>query len=175
MPQDRIFDIGLFDFEAAHEHPLRAKELYGFADHVPETEEYGVSSFVYRARQPFQPQKVHDVLNGPLPGVLRAKRHFWIATRPNWFAEFSLAGALSTVRPMGQWWATVPEERRQGHPQTEAYLARYWQEPFGDRRQGQRYSHRKTGRICMILFQYGGTRRRLPKRTPPANRRGRLA
>ncbi|GHG90853.1 zinc metallochaperone GTPase ZigA [Pseudodonghicola xiamenensis] len=132
---DAIFDTGLFDFETAHDHPLWAKELYGFTDHVPETEEYGVSSFVYRARRPFDPQKIHDVLNGDLPGVIRAKGHFWIATRPDWLAEFSLAGALSSVRPMGMWWATVPEERRPTHPQARAYLDRHWQEPFGDRRQ----------------------------------------
>ncbi|MBT0955971.1 GTP-binding protein [Alphaproteobacteria bacterium KMM 3653] len=135
VPQDKIFDTGLFDFETAHEHPLWAKELYGFADHVPETEEYGVSSFVYRARRPFDPQKIHDVLNGPLAGTLRAKGHFWIATRPEWLAEFSLAGALSTVRPLGKWWATVPEASRPSTPQAKAYLARHWEEPFGDRRQ----------------------------------------
>lgn len=55
VAQDRIFDTGRFDFEKAHLHPMWAKELYGFADHVPETEEYGVSSFVYRARRPFHP------------------------------------------------------------------------------------------------------------------------
>lgn len=131
----RIFDTGLFDFDKAHLHPMWAKELYGFADHVPETEEYGVSSFVYRARRPFHPQKIHDVLNGPLTGVIRAKGHFWIATRPDWLAEFSLAGALSSVKPMGIWWATVPEERRPDHPQAIEYLNRHWQEPFGDRRQ----------------------------------------
>ena len=134
-PQDRIFDTGLFDFDKAHLHPMWAKELYGFADHVPETEEYGVSSFVYRARRPFHPQKVHDILNGPLPGVIRAKGHFWIATRPEWLAEFSLAGALSSVKPMGMWWATVPQERWPDHPQARAYLEQHWQEPFGDRRQ----------------------------------------
>ena len=130
-----ILDTGLFDFEKAHEHPLWAKELYGFADHVPETEEYGVSSFVYRARRPFHPQRINDVLNGPLPGVIRAKGHFWVATRPDWLAEFSLAGALSSIRPMGMWWATVPEARRPDHPQAQAYLAQHWQEPWGDRRQ----------------------------------------
>ncbi|WP_335947773.1 zinc metallochaperone GTPase ZigA [Salipiger bermudensis] len=135
VPQDRIFDTGLFDFATAHEHPLWAKELYGFADHVPETEEYGVSSFVYRARRPFHPQRINDVLNGPLPGVIRAKGHFWVATRPDWLAEFSLAGALSSIRPMGMWWATVPEARRPDHPQAQAYLAQHWQEPWGDRRQ----------------------------------------
>ena len=132
---DSIFDTGLFDFDTAHEHPLWAKELYGFSDHVPETEEYGVSSFVYRARRPFDPQKIHDVLNGPLPGVIRAKGHFWIATRPDWLAEFSLAGALSTVKPLGIWWATVPKDRWPPHPEARAWLERNWQEPFGDRRQ----------------------------------------
>lgn len=57
-------------------HPMWAKELYGFGDHVPETEEYGISSFVYRARRPFHPGKIHAVLNGDLPGVIRAKGHF---------------------------------------------------------------------------------------------------
>ncbi|ETX30377.1 GTP-binding protein [Roseivivax isoporae] len=135
VPPGSIFDTRLFDFGTAHDHPLWAKELYGFAEHVPETEEYGVSSFVYRARRPFHPQRVHDVLNGPLPGVIRAKGHFWIATRPDWLAEFSLAGALSTVRPMGHWWASVPRERWPDHPQARDYIARHWQEPYGDRRQ----------------------------------------
>ena len=112
-----------------------AKELYGFADHVPETEEYGVQSFVYRARQPFIPEKINEVLNGDLPGVIRAKGHFWIATRPQWVAEFSLAGSLSSISPLGQWWATVPEARRPTHGTARAYINAHWQEPWGDRRQ----------------------------------------
>ncbi|MEQ8255145.1 MAG: GTP-binding protein [Roseovarius confluentis] len=132
---DAILDTGLFDFEKAHEHPMWAKELYGFADHVPETEEYGVASFVYRARQPFHPEKVLEILNGNLPGVIRAKGHFWIATRPDWVAEFSLAGALSSVTPLGQWWATVPKERHPDHAGAQEYLRAHWQAPWGDRRQ----------------------------------------
>ena len=108
---DRILDTGLFDFQKAHEHPMWAKELYGFADHVPETEEYGVSSEVYRARAPFDPAKIVDLLNGEIPGVIRAKGHFWVVTRPEWVIEFSLAGALSTIKPLGHWWAHVPIER----------------------------------------------------------------
>ena len=130
-----IFDTGLFDFDRAQEHPLWAKELYGFAHHVPETEEYGITSFVYRARAPFDPMRVQDVLNGDLPGVIRAKGHFWIATRPDWVAEFSLAGALSTVSPLGRWWASVPKDRWPGHPDAMADVMRHWQEPWGDRRQ----------------------------------------
>ena len=131
----KILDTGLFDFDKAHEHPMWAKELYGFADHVPETEEYGVGSFVYRARQPFIPEKIHAVLNGALPGVIRAKGHFWIATRPEWVAEYSLAGALSSVQPIGTWWATVPKERWPDHGSAQSYLDQHWVEPWGDRRQ----------------------------------------
>jgi G3E family GTPase len=130
-----ILDTGLFDFEKAHEHPMWAKELYGFADHTPETEEYGVTSHVYRARLPFVPEKIMEVLNGDLPGVIRAKGHFWIATRPDWVAEFSLAGALSSVTPLGTWWAAVPKDRWPDHEAARAYMAENWREPWGDRRQ----------------------------------------
>ena len=130
-----ILDTGLFDFERAHEHPMWAKELYGFATHVPETEEYGVASFVYRARRPFEPEKILALLQGALPGVIRAKGHFWIATRPDWVAEFSLAGALSSVKPLGTWWAAVPRERWPDHESARAYMAAHWAEPWGDRRQ----------------------------------------
>ncbi|MEM9845380.1 MAG: GTP-binding protein [Pseudomonadota bacterium] len=135
VPGDAILDTGLFDFEKAHEHPMWAKELYGFADHVPETEEYGVTSYVYRARQPFEPEKILNVLNGQLPGVIRAKGHFWIATRPTWVAEFSLAGSLSSVKPLGTWWASVPSQRWPTHENVRNYIASNWQEPWGDRRQ----------------------------------------
>ncbi|MEM6683970.1 MAG: GTP-binding protein [Pseudomonadota bacterium] len=135
VPPSEILNTGMFDFDAAHEHPMWAKELYGFADHVPETEEYGVTSHVYRARRPFVPKKIQDVLNGALPGVIRAKGHFWISTRPEWVAEFSLAGRLSSVEPMGTWWASVPKERWPDDPQVLNYLNGHWDETWGDRRQ----------------------------------------
>ncbi|MFV0301767.1 MAG: CobW family GTP-binding protein, partial [Paracoccus sp. (in: a-proteobacteria)] len=132
---ETILNTGLFDFDRAHDHPMWAKELYGFAEHTPETEEYGVASFVYRARKPFDPRKIHEFLTGPLPGVIRAKGHFWIATRPDWVAEFSLAGALSSVRPLGQWWAAIPEERWPAHDEGRSYIRQHWAAPWGDRRQ----------------------------------------
>lgn len=135
VPADAILDTGLFDFDTAHEHPMWAKELYGFANHTPEDEEYGITSFAYHARAPFHPEKLLEVLNGDLPGVIRAKGHFWIATRPEWAAEFSLAGALSSVKPLGLWWASLPEERLPTHPEAQAEIARNWVEPWGDRRQ----------------------------------------
>ena len=135
VPADEILNTNLFDFDKAHNHPMWAKELYGFSDHVPETEEYGIASYVYRARKPFEPEKIMNVLNGELPGVIRAKGHFWIATRPDWVAEFSLAGALSSVKPLGTWWASVPEERWPKDESVQKYMKERWEEPWGDRRQ----------------------------------------
>ena len=135
VPVERILDTGLFDFERAHEHAAWARELYGFADHVPETEEFGIASYVFRARVPFDADRIHAFLNGSLPGVIRAKGHFWLATRPDWVAEFSLAGALSSVKPLGKWWASLPRERWPEHPQALDYIRTHWAEPFGDRRQ----------------------------------------
>lgn len=135
VPPAAILNTGLFNFEVAHQHPMWAKELYGYADHTPETEEYGVTSFVYRARRPFEPEAIHTLLNGSLPGVIRAKGHFWIATRPKWVAEFSLAGALSSVTPLGTWWASVPPNQWPDGEGIDAYIKDHWQDPFGDRRQ----------------------------------------
>lgn len=94
-----------------------------------------VTSYVYRARRPFIPEKILSVLNGELPGVIRAKGHFWIATRPDRVAEFSLAGALSSIKPLGTWWAAVPHERWPDHDSARDYMTNHWQEPWGDRRQ----------------------------------------
>lgn len=135
VPSAKIFDTGLFDFEKAETHPMWAKELYGFADHVPESEEYGVTSHTYRARRPFHPQKIHDLLNSDMSGVIRAKGHFWIATRGEWLIEFSLAGRLSSLEPMGNWWASVPKETWPASDALRDYLGQHWQEPWGDRRQ----------------------------------------
>ena len=94
-PFERILNTGRFDFERAQQHPLWFKELYGFTDHTPETEQYGVGSFVYRARRPFDPAKFHQFLRESWAGVIRAKGHFWIATRPQWLGELSRPARLS--------------------------------------------------------------------------------
>jgi G3E family GTPase len=134
-PLDRVLDTGRFDFEKAEDHPAWAKELYGYASHKPESEEYGFDSFVYRARRPFDPQKFADFCNSPWPNVVRAKGFFWLATRPDWLGEMSQAGALVRHEGIGRWWAAVPRER---WPQSEAFnqhvLAK-WDPRFGDRRQ----------------------------------------
>jgi G3E family GTPase len=79
---DKVLDTGRFDFDRAEQNPLWFKELNGFRDHIPETEEYGIRSFVYRERRPFDPVKLKDFINRSWPGVVRAKGFFWLAMRP---------------------------------------------------------------------------------------------
>jgi G3E family GTPase len=135
VPPREILGTGLFDAERASRNPLWFKEMFGFADHRAESDEYGIDSFVYRSREPFHPARIHRLLTGPLPGVIRAKGHFWVATRPSSVAEFSLAGALSSIKPLGSWWAAVPRERWPTSPEAIERIDRQWQAPFGDRRQ----------------------------------------
>jgi len=135
VPLAVVLDTGLFDHEKAQEHPLWHKELYGFKDHVPETEEYGISSFVYRARRPFHPEKFSALLGRTWPGLIRAKGHFWLATRPDWVGEMSLAGSICRTEAMGFWWAAVPRSRWPEHPEWKAILNRNWHSVWGDRRQ----------------------------------------
>ena len=135
VPLDAVLNTGLFDHEKAQEHPLWHKELYGHAEHVPETEEYGISSFVYRARRPFHPEKFNAFLAQTWPGLIRAKGHFWLATRPQWVGEMSLAGAVCRTEAMGFWWAEVPKERWPQHDEWTSILNRHWHRVWGDRRQ----------------------------------------
>jgi G3E family GTPase len=135
VPLDRVLHTGRFSHEKAEEHPLWHKELYGFAAHKPETEEYGIRSFVYRARRPFHPEKFHAFIGSDWPGVIRAKGHFWLATRPDWVGEISHAGALVRHEAIGFWWANVPKERWPDDPDWRDHLAKSWDPVYGDRRQ----------------------------------------
>ncbi|MEO1039100.1 MAG: GTP-binding protein [Pseudomonadota bacterium] len=132
-PQE-ILGTGLFDFERAHNHPLWAKELYDFENHTPETEEYGIEHFVYRARRPFDPGKLHAFFNRPWRNVIRCKGHFWIATRPEWIAEVSQAGALVRHEALGRWWVEVPREHWPSGDAFDALLEQHWDPIWGDRR-----------------------------------------
>ena len=135
VPLSDVLETGRFDFETAREHPLWYRELYGFQDHVPETEEYGVRSFVYRARRPFHPQKFQNFLARTWPGLIRAKGLFWLATRDAYVGDMSLAGALCRTEPMGFWWAAVPPERWPQDAEWRKELKRHWTAGYGDRRQ----------------------------------------
>lgn len=134
-PLNSILETGLFDYEKAQQHPLWAKELYGFLEHTPETEAYGVESFVYRSRKPFHPEKLHAFFNEPWPNVVRAKGHFWIATRPDMLGEVSQAGAMVQHQGLGRWWAAVPRSQWPDSDVFKRMLNESWDAKVGDRRQ----------------------------------------
>ncbi|MFY8038574.1 MAG: zinc metallochaperone GTPase ZigA [Bosea sp. (in: a-proteobacteria)] len=135
VPLRAVLDTGLFDFAKAETHPLWFKELNGFKDHVPETEEYGIRSFVYRARRPFEPAKFQAFINKPWPGVIRSKGFFWLATRPHHVGELAQAGALVKASKRGLWWAAVPKERWPDSEEWATSMAPYLDKVWGDRRQ----------------------------------------
>lgn len=130
-----VLGTGLFNFAEAETHPLWFKELHGFKGHIPETEEYGIRSFVYRAKRPFDPARFHAFINRDWPGVIRAKGFFWIATRPDHVGEISQAGALVKTGKMGLWWTSVPKKQWPNDPGFERMLAPYMDAVWGDRRQ----------------------------------------
>ncbi|MEO1745601.1 MAG: GTP-binding protein, partial [Pseudomonadota bacterium] len=135
VPMNNVLGTGRFDFEKAHEHPLWYKELNGFADHIPETEEYGIRSFVYRAKHPFDPMKLQGFINKPWPGVVRAKGFFWLATRPRYVGELSMAGALVKTEKRGLWWSAAPKEYWPEDPAWHKAMEPYFDPVWGDRRQ----------------------------------------
>ncbi len=136
VPLEAILGTGLYDEEKSARHPLWAKELYGYADHRPESEEYGIESFVYRARAPFEPARLHRLLTGDgLDRVVRAKGHFWLATRPDWVGELAVAGSETQTARMGRWWASVPKHLWPDDERFENFVMQHWDETWGDRRQ----------------------------------------
>ena len=130
-----VMGTGLYNLEEAQEHPLWAQELYRPEAHVPETEEYGITSFVYRARAPFDPEKIHQFFNQEWPGVIRAKGFFWLSSRPDFVGEVSQAGAFVRHQGIGRWWATVPKDRWPGGNAFDDMMKQYWTKDYGDRRQ----------------------------------------
>lgn len=130
-----VLDTGLFDMQDAQEHPLWAQELYNPDAHVPETEEYGITSFVYRAREPFDPDKIHRFFSQEWPGVVRAKGFFWLSSRPDFVGEVSQAGAFVRHKGIGRWWASVPIDKWPDRRAVEEVVKQYWNKDYGDRRQ----------------------------------------
>lgn len=129
-----LLNTGLFDLEEARQSPewLRENRI---GEHTPETEEYGISSFVYRARRPFHPQRLMALMSSDLRGVYRSKGYFWLATRNEAVCLWSHAGRYIDYRVVGFWGAAVPRNRWPDDEATRREILDNWCDPWGDRRQ----------------------------------------
>ncbi|PKF31039.1 zinc metallochaperone GTPase ZigA [Acinetobacter proteolyticus] len=130
---DKILDTKLFDFNEAAQAPGWLKELRG--EHTPETEEYGIGSFVYRARRPFHPQRFFDFIHSEWQGVIRSKGFFWLASHPEFAGSWSQAGAMARHGVAGYWWAAVPDEHWPEDQPSRDAIAKNWDDATGDARQ----------------------------------------
>lgn len=128
-----LVGTNLFDMSHAASHPGWLAEAPG--SHVPETEEYGISSRVFQARRPFHPQRLWDTITGPaFRGVIRSKGFVWLATRHDWAGIWSSAGVVSSLQPGGSWLASAPPSEWPEELDRDDVQA-IWAEPWGDRRQ----------------------------------------
>ncbi|MBO9535448.1 zinc metallochaperone GTPase ZigA [Herbaspirillum sp.] len=130
---DKVLRTGLFDFEQAQQAPGWLRELRG--EHVPESEQYGISSFAYRARRPFHPRRFFDLINTEWPGVVRSKGFFWLASRPTQAGSWSQAGGICRHGLAGKWWAAVAREQWPQDQESIDFIMEQWDENVGDARQ----------------------------------------
>jgi len=130
-----ILGTNKFDMAEAAKAPGWLAELRG--EHMPETEEYGISSFVYQARRPFHPQRLYDFLvqGWHYGNLVRSKGFFWLATRYELAGSWSQAGGIMNHGFGGLFWAAVPKDQWPEDPEHRAAIEVKCEEPFGDRRQ----------------------------------------
>ena len=134
-----LFGVARFDLQNAAAHPQWLKEAR-IGEHKPESEEYGISSFTFRAKVPLHPLRLHDAMmhalklteeESPLKALVRMKGVAWIATHPELQAMVALAGKAFSVAPGPPWWAVVPRE--EWPPGLDEAIKPLWHEPHGDR------------------------------------------
>ena len=135
VPPSTILNTGLFNYEEAESSAGWMQELEGI--HTPETEEYGISSFVFRDERPFHPQRFWHYLSVNFPqNIIRSKGLCWIASRPEQAINWSQAGGSMKAEGAGVWWASMPLGERMtfsNFVENQEIIEERWTANFGDR------------------------------------------
>ena len=127
-----ILNTGLFDFEKASQSAGWLQELNN--EHIPETEEYGISSFVFRSERPFHPERLYKWMNEKWPSnIVRAKGHIWVASKNDIAISISQAGQSLQVGHGGQWVSTLDEETQRELIKEQPEVKKFLEKPWGDR------------------------------------------
>jgi len=140
VPTNQIINTGLFDFEKAENSAGWIQELENRNNgksHTPETEEYGISSFVFRDKRPFHPERFWNYISEEWDaGIIRSKGLFWLASRPDDALNWSQAGGSLRAESAGVWWASMPFKERSQYASflnNQAQIESRWDKRFGDR------------------------------------------
>lgn len=138
VPLSKILGTGRFQLEEAEQMPDWLSTPRG--EEETEMEEYGISSFVYRRKRPFHPQRLNDALDGDMEegifqGILRSKGVIWIASRNDWAYNWSQAGCSIRMNPAGFWWAAASDEEWPVDEELVADIRSRMEGEHGDRHQ----------------------------------------
>ncbi|KAA2244767.1 GTP-binding protein [Chitinophaga agrisoli] len=132
VPLKEILHTGLFDFDRTSQNAGWIAALEN--PHTPETEEYGIHSFVYRSRQPFHPERLWQYINEGWHGnILRSKGLLWLASRPAIAINWSQAGGSLRADKAGYWWCAIPRDEWQMDKASYRLLMDRWHPVFADR------------------------------------------
>ena len=133
---NEVVGTGRFDFEEAESSAGWIQELEN--EHTPETEEFGIGSFVFRSKKPFHPERFFNFIQNDFPtNVIRSKGLFWLGSRSDQALLWSSAGGSIKSDPAGVWWASMPFSERINYSafvDNQASIESDWEPPFGDRK-----------------------------------------
>ena len=137
IPVKEILNTKLFNFEEAEQSAGWIEEL-NKEEHTPETEEYGIGSFVYRSKNPFDPERFWDYVQHKFPmNIIRSKGLFWIASRPQQALVWGQAGGSLRSDSAGVWWCSMPFQKRIAYNsfiENQNEIEAEWDAIFGDRK-----------------------------------------
>jgi len=135
VPLQEVLNTGLFNFEDASQSAGWIKELTegGHTNHTPETEEYGISSFVYKRRLPFHAERFNQWMENMPTNIIRAKGIVWLAQYNYVACLFSQAGSFVNIHPITFWVDAMKEEEKQEILRSRPEVKENWDPEYGDR------------------------------------------